>query len=1733
MIQCYSQFGVAVIQMENKTDRDHLVSNVRSIIIDSDHGTAISFVDKLELDSYVVFDATRSDSIPSADEVARYYAEAYQRTKVPTCESICVQFPNIFRIHLNTLDELVRSANTPVFRIKTDVATVYPYTEYSIFEDLPTNINDEKIKSAIATQIDEDQFRTRSFYVQYNERAGNALVLVLKSVRKWVMSDYLAINGQNISKKTKPTYRVLISPVPQYFNVGHILCHTLFADRTVSHKHINENLIVELLNLSDYNYCINLGVLRVDGYTMNISPLTVDCGLNANELDANNWYETIMLDMKPDIMTVINDDNHPIFHYKWNAQNWLEQMEKAIAANQVSKNYDLIRHLLRVTVMLNTIAVLKKNKYEVDGKEVTLKLERMKTIGYNHNSKLIKGINISESEFQTRFPSTTVKVFNEDCLVLYEQLISKGHRPLLLNMANGTNPGGGYRIGDGAQEENIFRRSDYYHSLDGDMADKDRSERIYCTSKYELKSLKGFQEFYPIEEFGAIYTSGITVFRGTEAQGYSYMKNPLYNVCAIAMPAYRNPQLIENNMLQNRIAMNTRKKIENIFAIGYQHKHDCLILSALGCGAFKNPPKHIALLFKSVIYQYAGYFDTIYFAIIDDHNTGNNINPRGNFAPFHELLDGLAVKPPKTLRVGGVSGPHRILNKTLDEQFTLDDACILGLPPCRHGTFCANLKNVDHTREYSHPPRCSLENATASCDQTNDKVHMFTFMHIKKCKDAGKCTSKDPIHLNDFDHPDYCKKGSHCKDVRLEHLCLYRHLPVCREGHDCLKYLGQDPDHIESYRHCRIICTYDNCCTNFQNPIHWKNTIHSFREPCPFTPYDCSKYIDFIQNNDCNKTNLDSEVQRHCLKYSHVCPFGRHCKVSDDKHYQTSIHIARQLCPSGDKCLKLNEESHLESFSHPNIRDIRLLCNYPGFACIQKNMSEHVKKYRHGQNYDHLSVALSSNLNSDIDFVRNQGHLIRMVNSYVKTSNWQEAKISPEILNWIRALQPVHRCNPFIFESILVHGHFMSRQYMELLEKPKKVAKAVLQHGRIRRIFLKHNNRSTKDDALRLIEALVTAEFSKTGTDGITTLDPDHDEQINIIKMRLKTSLKDNELQTLYNWTMKIAQASIKLFKVPTGIGYDVDEKMGTNKHVFSVLGPHRGHHYGDIVIVFKQEIMFHPDANFSIQAGTRFHSANVYKDRPWDKYQDSERKRIEDFHSSKLHCCVSRYEYAAATELIASTGVKKKSMNVTLQDIIDRWMNVDSHDVFESHLPQLIPLDYVDCVYMPKNIFESLTSEAQCSAKAVFKDSLILTDHIVDLAEMKPNGMVPLDYTRQPYLKFILDQINKKIQERIKAPDLSRGIVITVPASKFEEHIILPMTISQSYDLYRLDNTKAPKTLEHTYIYWQAMNGDMMLIITNQKIEPNKQPNLECLVCYVAGKASTTRGDYRETYSYLNNAHPFEHENNIDTMKLKVKSDVFHRGCNTDDFLTFCLKLNHRTGEVILSHAGPNSIYNQEKIDYQFKKSDLDLSKMNYIYVSSGSQDVPIRNLTINHERIPELHPSFDQDFKIDTSHLIGDQQISLELTLRGPLLGIPLANDDSVFRSPSPNNQRNISSASSRATKLSPCPDSIYCLNQNSRDHTKQYSHPCRFNELCRHADRELHLIHKCHDVSKCSADKDCSKRTDPIHRAQYRHTGLPDYLIPCRFQDICLNTSSEHRMRYFHGEEISSIKSQSLFF
>ncbi|CAF5189966.1 unnamed protein product, partial [Rotaria sp. Silwood1] len=112
------------------------------------------------------------------------------------------------------------------------------------------------------------------------------------------------------------------------------------------------------------------------------------------EVDIETWYQTEMIRYKPDIMQFTTDLNHPIFRYQWNSDIWLEQFQNAKSSNLIANinsrhhsalSSNQIHHLLRMTVMLNTIGVIRKKKYLINNQQVILNLDsKLKTIIYNH-----------------------------------------------------------------------------------------------------------------------------------------------------------------------------------------------------------------------------------------------------------------------------------------------------------------------------------------------------------------------------------------------------------------------------------------------------------------------------------------------------------------------------------------------------------------------------------------------------------------------------------------------------------------------------------------------------------------------------------------------------------------------------------------------------------------------------------------------------------------------------------------------------------------------------------------------------------------------------------------------------------------------------------------------------------------------------------------------------------------------------------------------------------------------------------------------------------------------------------------------------------------------------------------------------------------------------------------------------------------------------------------------------
>lgn len=205
---------------------------------------------------------------------------------------------------------------------------------------------------------------------------------------------------------------------------------------------------------------------------------------------------------------------------------------------------------------------------------------------------------------------TKVEVENLDCVVAAKHLMDIGCNPAVLNLADLYVPGGIIELGAGTQEENLCRRSNLILSLYQFSPDR--------ISQYPDLGLKAASKHYPMSEHtGGIYSGIVTFFRDTEAENYAILDRP-FNLPVISVAAIDQPNVGPDGIMCEADTRQTLEKMRTIFRIGYHNGHDSLVLGAFGCGAFANPPAHIARLFHQVIEEpeFKNVFKFIDFAII-------------------------------------------------------------------------------------------------------------------------------------------------------------------------------------------------------------------------------------------------------------------------------------------------------------------------------------------------------------------------------------------------------------------------------------------------------------------------------------------------------------------------------------------------------------------------------------------------------------------------------------------------------------------------------------------------------------------------------------------------------------------------------------------------------------------------------------------------------------------------------------------------------------------------------------------------------------------------------------------------------------------------------------------------------------------------------------------------------------------------------------------------------------
>lgn len=128
----------------------------------------------------------------------------------------------------------------------------------------------------------------------------------------------------------------------------------------------------------------------------------------------------------------------------------------------------------------------------------------------------------------------------------------------MLNMASRRNPSGGVTSGAGAQEEYLFRCSDYYKFL-------------YRYASYaEQYGVTRSHYQYPLDKnFGGIFSGEVIIFRENEATGYRLTTKP-WKVNMIAVAGMNSPLLIFEDgeeRIAPELVEGVKNKIRTIFRI--------------------------------------------------------------------------------------------------------------------------------------------------------------------------------------------------------------------------------------------------------------------------------------------------------------------------------------------------------------------------------------------------------------------------------------------------------------------------------------------------------------------------------------------------------------------------------------------------------------------------------------------------------------------------------------------------------------------------------------------------------------------------------------------------------------------------------------------------------------------------------------------------------------------------------------------------------------------------------------------------------------------------------------------------------------------------------------------------------------------------------------------------------------------------------------------------------------
>ncbi len=191
--------------------------------------------------------------------------------------------------------------------------------------------------------------------------------------------------------------------------------------------------------------------------------------------------------------------------------------------------------------------------------------------------------------------ATLTEVTEETSLAAARRQIAEGRRPVVLNFASPTVPGGGFLAGERAQEE--------YHC---------RSSALFACQVGGPMYAFHAQQANALRSDAMIYSPEVPVFRDDE---HRKLEEP-FRVAFISAAACDARDVAPLD--QPKIAGAMGARIVKVLATAQANGHDALVLGAWGCGNFANDPGLIAELFRQALHgPFRGAFRHVTFAIVE------------------------------------------------------------------------------------------------------------------------------------------------------------------------------------------------------------------------------------------------------------------------------------------------------------------------------------------------------------------------------------------------------------------------------------------------------------------------------------------------------------------------------------------------------------------------------------------------------------------------------------------------------------------------------------------------------------------------------------------------------------------------------------------------------------------------------------------------------------------------------------------------------------------------------------------------------------------------------------------------------------------------------------------------------------------------------------------------------------------------------------------------------------